>query len=671
MFFSRSINAKVALLVASISFAVVGVIILFNAVSQKNMLQRSIESASEELADLIYMDIAKPMVVGDNASTAKEFGEIRERFPRIAAYMTSFRGSVTYSTDASAVRKDIGSVLTDPALLSEVKRSLQTPVKTSIMAEEGGMRRSARVISIPNAERCHHCHGSSQRILGQIVLLNDVSAEWREANAHIMTSALAGLAGLVLLVGASIFTIRKLLVSKVTSIARECSRVSQGDFSVDFTVTGQDELAVLARGLGDMVAELKNKLGFSDGVLRAIPSPCVIVGPDHKVLWLNRLICDLLEKDKSPEFYIGQRPGVFFWDDETRVTIADKAIEERKEFRGKRERVCPSGKVVHANVATTPFFDMDGNLLGSIMFWEDITELHLQQERIRLQHETLAHAAQRADEIADDLASSARLLSQQIGEASTASGLQRERIQETATAVEEMNASILEVARNSGDAVGSADDARQRALAGQDIARQSIESIIGVRHQADGIRHSLHSLGEQVGNVGSVINIINDIADQTNLLALNAAIEAARAGDAGRGFAVVADEVRKLAEKTMSATSEVNAAIVGIQDSTRVNIDLMDTAGKDIEVGAEMVNKAGDALSSIVEVSVHTADMIRSIATAAEQQSSASEEITRSVDDVHRLADENSSIMMELARATGGVAQLAKAIESVIGEMRG
>ncbi|WP_243311489.1 methyl-accepting chemotaxis protein [Fundidesulfovibrio agrisoli] len=671
MFLAKSINAKIAILVASISLAVFGVIIVFNAASQKSMLRHSIESASEELADLVYMDIAKPMVVGDNASTAGEFSEIREKFPRITAYMTNFKGNVTYATDNSAVRKDIATVLSDSALLTEVKRALAAPVKTSIMAEEGGKRSSARIISIPNAERCHHCHGSSQPILGQIVLLNDVSAEWREADSHIMTTALVGLGGLVLLVGTCIYAIRRLLVSKVTSIAHGCSRVVDGDFSVNFAVTGQDELATLAQSLGMMVADLKNKLGFSGGVLKAIPTPCVLVGPDHKVLWLNTLICDLLEKDGTPETYIGQRPGVFFWNDETRFTIADQAIEERREFRGKRERVCPSGKVVHANVVTTPFFDMDGEILGSIMFWEDITELHVQQERIKQQHETLAHAAQRADQIAMGLASSARLLSEQIEEASAGSGMQRERIQETATAVEEMNASILEVARNSGDASGSADSARQKAEQGQAIARSSIESIMGVREQAEAIRHSLHALGDQVASVGSVMNIINDIADQTNLLALNAAIEAARAGDAGRGFAVVADEVRKLAEKTMHATGEVNAAIVGIQNATRANIDMMEAAGREIETGADMVNKAGDALASIVAVSVSTADMIRSIATAAEQQSSASEEITRSVDDVNRIADENSSIMRELARATEDVAELARSIESVIREMQG
>ncbi|MFP5238942.1 MAG: methyl-accepting chemotaxis protein [Acidobacteriota bacterium] len=669
MFLAKSINAKIAFLVASISLAVFGVIIVFNAFSQKSMLRHSIESASEELADLVFMDIAKPMVVGDNASTAGEFSAIREKFPRITAYMTNFQGNVTYATDAPAVRKDIAAVLSDPALLAEVKRALASPVKTSLMAEEGG-KRSARIISIPNAERCHHCHGSSQPILGQIVLLNDVSAEWREADSHILTAALVGLAGLVLLVGACVYAIRRLLVSKVTAIAHGCSRVADGDFSVNFAVTGQDELATLAQSLGRMVADLKNKLGFSGGVLKAIPTPCVLVGPDHNVLWLNTLICDLLEKDGTPETYIGQRPGVFFWNDENRFTIADQAIEERREFRGKRERVCPSGKVVHANVVTTPFFDMDGEILGSIMFWEDITELHLQQERISQQHETLAHAAQRAGQIANGLASSARLLSEQIEGASAGSGLQRERIQETATAVEEMNASILEVARNSGDASGSADSARQKAEEGQAIASSSIASIMGVREQAEAIRHSLHALGDQVASVGSVMNIINDIADQTNLLALNAAIEAARAGDAGRGFAVVADEVRKLAEKTMHATGEVNAAIVGIQNATSVNIDMMESAGRDIETGADMVNKAGEALASIVAVSVSTADMIRSIATAAEQQSSASEEITRSVDDVNRIADENSSIMRELARATEGVAELAKAIDSVIREMQ-
>ncbi len=132
--------------------------------------------------------------------------------------------------------------------------------------------------------------------------------------------------------------------------------------------------------------------------------------------------------------------------------------------------------------------------------------------------------------------------------------------------------------------------------------------------------------------------MINEIADQTNLLALNAAIEAARAGDAGRGFAVVADEVRKLAEKTMTATKEVERAIEDIQAGTAQAVDEMTRTRGQVETTADKAEGTGEALGRIVRRAVSIADMVRNIATASEQQSATSDEINRNVTRINDLS---------------------------------
>ena len=146
------------------------------------------------------------------------------------------------------------------------------------------------------------------------------------------------------------------------------------------------------------------------------------------------------------------------------------------------------------------------------------------------------------------------------------------------------------------------------------------------------------------------MGVISDIADQTNLLALNAAIEAARAGDAGRGFAVVADEVRKLAEKTAHATTEVRTAISGIQGGTNTAAAQMDAAADRVAAAVVLAQRSGEALSEIVDMVELAGDQVRSIATAAEQQSATSEEINRAVSSISVIASETDSAMLQRLR---------------------
>jgi len=278
----------------------------------------------------------------------------------------------------------------------------------------------------------------------------------------------------------------------------------------------------------------------------------------------------------------------------------------------------------------------------------------------------MLHAAQQLETIVEVVTSASTQLSAQIEESSRGAETQAARVSETATAMEEMTATVIEVARNAGQAAETAGSAREKAQDGAGTVGKVVSGMNDVQKQTNQLKSDMALLGKQAEDIGRIMTVITDIADQTNLLALNAAIEAARAGDAGRGFAVVADEVRKLAEKTMSATKEVGDAISVIQQSTRLNVENVEKSVHLIETATGLAKDSGTALGEIVHLVDSASDQVRSIATASEEQSAASEEINRSIEQVNIISNETSQAMSEAAKAVGELAEQAQMLKALI-----
>ena len=481
--------------------------------------------------------------------------------------------------------------------------------------------------------------------------------------------AIGGVGVALLLFALVALMLRKAVITPVNRMLTFTERITEGDFNAGLEGEYKYELALLADKLRVMVAELKNKLGFSQGVLNGLNVPCGIVGPDFRMMWVNKHLCALLEKPEAPEKYAGIKSGEMYWNDPGKDTLSNRAIRENSALQQEAVWVGPSGTTKHIKVDTTPFHDMDGTMLGSVSIWTDLTEIRIQQEKIRQQNERIAHAAIQANQISHQLSSAAEELAAQINEANTGSGVQLERAGSTATAMEEMHATIFEVARNAGSAAQEASTAKNNAQQGADIVSKVIEAISAVHTKAEGLRISMEQLGAQAESIGDVMHVISDIADQTNLLALNAAIEAARAGDAGRGFAVVADEVRKLAEKTMRATLEVGEAISIMQNVAASNVHATGEAAQAVSSSTELAQTSGETLREIVTLIETVADQVSSIATAADQQSAASDEINRSMDEINRISEATAGLMTQSLDAVQSVAGMASELSRVIDEM--
>ncbi len=279
-------------------------------------------------------------------------------------------------------------------------------------------------------------------------------------------------------------------------------------------------------------------------------------------------------------------------------------------------------------------------------------------------------AATQLEVIAASVGESMSSLTHQVGEAEGSMAITADRIAKMATDMEEMNTMVLEVVRSSSEAANISSEAHARADYGSRIVQEMLLHIAEVESKAAQLKEDMMQLGTQAEAIGTIMNVISDIADQTNLLALNAAIEAARAGEAGRGFAVVADEVRKLAEKTMQATVEVGMAIKGVQASVERNMYNVDASVQSVNETTNLAGQAGTALAEIVKMVDTTADQVRTIATAAEEQSATSEEINISLSNINMSSAETSKAMNDARMAVDNLSDQGEYLADLIKELK-
>ena len=239
-----------------------------------------------------------------------------------------------------------------------------------------------------------------------------------------------------------------------------------------------------------------------------------------------------------------------------------------------------------------------------------------------------------------------------------------------ASSTEEMSATAEQIAQNCADAAKNAETAMGTVDNGRKVVAQTVAGINQIASRVKASAQDIEALSKSAEKIGEVINVINNIADQTNLLALNAAIEAARAGEQGRGFAVVADEVRKLAESTAQSTQEIAATIKEIQERTGHTVASMMSGVEETEKGTKLAAQAGEALQQIAQNNEIVMDMIRQVATAAEQQTATTGEITQNIQQVAEVTQQSAQGAQQSAQAATELAKLANQLQQLVGRFK-
>ncbi|TCH62419.1 methyl-accepting chemotaxis protein [Acinetobacter sp. ANC 4862] len=251
-----------------------------------------------------------------------------------------------------------------------------------------------------------------------------------------------------------------------------------------------------------------------------------------------------------------------------------------------------------------------------------------------------------------------------------ASEHQAQEIAGASAAINEMAMSIDQVSSNAEESAVVAERSVKIAANGADVVHRSIEGMDTIREQIQETSKRIKRLGESSQEIGNIVALINDIADQTNILALNAAIQASMAGEAGRGFAVVADEVQRLAERSASATKQIEGLVKTIQTDTNEAVISMEQTTSEVVRGANLSKDAGVALDEIQTVSSNLAKLIANISDAAKLQSASAGHIATTMNVVQEITSQTTTATFDTARSVSELANMAESLRESVTDFK-
>jgi methyl-accepting chemotaxis protein len=283
---------------------------------------------------------------------------------------------------------------------------------------------------------------------------------------------------------------------------------------------------------------------------------------------------------------------------------------------------------------------------------------------------SLRNLVQQINNNAKLLVEHAEQINRASSEVSVAANQQADATSAMAAAIEELTVSSTHISDSARDTENDSHEAMNQASEGSGRVMQATEAIQKIASTVADASERIRALEGRAVQISSIANVIKEIAGQTNLLALNAAIEAARAGEQGRGFAVVADEVRKLAERTSSATTEIEQMIAGIQNDTVGAVGAMNEALPEVEQGVQLARSASDSLLAIESGAGRTLERVREVAAATQEQGAASTSIAQRVEQIAQMVEETTATIRSTADTAVELEHIAQDLQTQIGRFR-
>ena len=433
------------------------------------------------------------------------------------------------------------------------------------------------------------------------------------ARQNVLATALAaGLAGTILSLALGLL-ISLSITRPLGKVVDAAKGIAEGDLDQHLAVQSKDELGMLSSAFGQMVAYLQMIAAASEKISNGDLTVQITAQSGKDVLGnsflkmvdnLRNLVSELIENAQKLDAASNQ--------------LADSAGQ--------------AGQATQQIAATI----------------EQVAK------GIGQQSESFSSTAGSAEQMGRAINGVARGAQEQAASVSTAASI-----------TSQITSAIQQVASNAQASAVGAGDAASTARSGAKTVEETIRGMERIKTRVGISAEKVEEMGRRSDQIGAIVETIGDIASQTNLLALNAAIEAARAGEHGKGFSVVADEVRKLAERSSTATKEINGLIKGIQKTVSEAVSAMQDGRLEVENGVQHANQSEAALESILTSAETVRKQVEEIARAAKAISSSSNELVSAMDSVSAVVEENTAATEEMAASSSEVTEAVEAIASV------
>jgi len=279
-----SLGTKILGLVSLLTAVAFFCLFVANFYWMRQITIHQVDRLGLRVSELLTTLIDGPMRLGDDEGTHEQFRIVSKLFDDILVYLTDFRGNITYSTEPGVLRLDLTSIYGQEKIGAMLEQSLKEGLDSGALLELRGRPYYLRVHSIANAPECYHCHGATQPILGALLEFQDMYPDFAKLRTMQMYGGGLAIISLVALLTAMLFYLRSRLLNRIGELSRVSQEIRQGNYSVDFTISGDDELGELGKNLSSMVhrlqaAEKYAAIGeFSAYIAHEIRNPLFAIG---------------------------------------------------------------------------------------------------------------------------------------------------------------------------------------------------------------------------------------------------------------------------------------------------------------------------------------------------------------------------------------------------------